>query len=368
MSIAICIERIVLYRVRVPLSVPYKLSFGPVEALDMLLVETITDNGGHGWGEATVLPGYTQESIETVWRTAHTQAVDLINLETHEAGINCMNLHPQTPFTATALVTALEMASGHEVLVNDNERRVPLLAVINATQRDAITEEIERALADHYRTLKVKVGFELAADMQRLAFIQEQVGDRAAIRVDANQGYSQADAITFINSIDPTGIELVEQPCAAGDWRAAVAVARAAQPRGLAIMLDESIFAVADIDRAADLGCAGIIKLKLMKTGGLQALMKDLEHIHQRGMQSVLGNGVAGDIGCWMEACVAARMLDNAGEMNGFLKPRTRLFQVPMRLHAGVLVLAPRGNVADISVNPDREALHAHTLEQQEYY
>ena len=96
--------------------------------------------------------------------------------------------------------------------------------------------------------------------------------------------------------------------------------------------------------------------------------MKDLDHIHRRGMKSVLGNGVAGDIGCWMEACVAARMLDNAGEMNGFLKPRTRLFQVPMHLHAGALVLAPRGNDTVEAVSPDQEALHAHTLEQREFH
>jgi hypothetical protein len=85
-------------------------------------------------------------------------------------------------------------------------------------------------------------------------------------------------------------------------------------------------------------------------------------------MHGVLGNGVAGDIGCWMEACVAARMLDNAGEMNGFLKPRTRLFQVPMHLQAGELVLAPAGSAAGNAVLPDRDALHGHTLERREFH
>jgi len=362
------VEHIVLHRVRTPLSVPYALSFGAVEAFDTVLAEMTTDDGGRGWGEATVLPGYTQETIEQVWQAATSRAADLIGLATDEAKRCSMDLHQQAPFTSTALLSALEMAQGHELLVAGSECRVPLLAVINGTEFGAIDEEIERRLAQGYGTLKVKVGFDLAPDMARLAFIQARVGGRAALRVDANQGYSQADAITFVNGIDPGGIELLEQTCDAGDWQAAVAVAKAAKPRGLAMMLDESIFAAADIDRAADLGCADIIKLKLMKAGGLDALANGLDHIRRRGMRAVLGNGVAGDIGCWMEACVAARMLDNAGEMNGFLKPRTRLFEVPMHLQAGELVLAPAGSAAGNVVLPDRDALHGHTLQRCEFH
>jgi hypothetical protein len=42
-----------------------------------------------------------------------------------------------------------------------------------------------------------------------------------------------------------------------------------------------------------------------------------------------------------MEACVAARYIDNAGEMNGYLKPRRHLLVNPPRFDAGALWLAP---------------------------
>jgi L-alanine-DL-glutamate epimerase-like enolase superfamily enzyme len=361
---AACVERIVLHRVQSPLVVPYKLSFGSMEAFDMVLVEVVLDDGRQGWGEATVVTGYTDETIEQAWRTASGKAHELPGMTIDDAKACCMAIHASAPFTATALVTALEMARGHELLAADDERRTPLLAVINATAPESIVDEIEQRLAQGFATLKVKVGFDLEPDMQRLAFIQDRVSNRARLRVDANQGYSEADAVTFVQRIDPAGIELVEQTCAAGDWPAAVAVARAAGPRGLTMMLDESIYGEAEIDRAADLHCADIIKLKLMKAGGLDALMEGLNHIRRRGMHAVLGNGAAGDIGCWMEACVAAHTLDNAGEMNGFLKPRTRLFQVPMRVQDGDLVLTSGGG----AVAPDREALTAHTIEKQDIH
>jgi hypothetical protein len=58
-------------------------------------------------------------------------------------------------------------------------------------------------------------------------------------------------------------------------------------------------------------------------------------------MKAVLGNGVACDPGCWMEACVAARHIDNAGEMNGFLKSRSQLFTQPLEFRDGSIWLKP---------------------------
>jgi len=356
------LERLTLYRTRILLTRPYKLAFGAVEAFDTLLVETVLDDGRSGWGEATVLTGYTDETMESAWATATAMAPPLVGRATDDAVTDAMARHHDAPFTTTAFVTGVEMALGHALLAGE-ARPAPLLAIVNATERGAIAEEIEARLAEGYKTLKVKVGFDLHPDMDRLAYIQALVGDRAEIRVDGNQGYEQADGVAFVAGIDPTGIELVEQPCAAGDWSAAEAVAKAARPRGVPVMLDESIYGLEDVDRARELDCADIIKLKLMKAGGLDELVAGLRHIRASGMRPVLGNGVAGDIGCWMEARVAAREIDNAGEMNGYLKPRQRLFEVPMRLERGALVFDASG-----AVTPDRDAIAGVTEERKEYF
>ena len=58
-------------------------------------------------------------------------------------------------------------------------------------------------------------------------------------------------------------------------------------------------------------------------------------------MVAVLGDGLSSEPGCWMEACVARATIGNAGEFNGFLKPRARLFQRPLLFEAGELVLQP---------------------------
>jgi L-alanine-DL-glutamate epimerase-like enolase superfamily enzyme len=342
----------------VPLKTPYKLAFGPLYAFDMVLVEVCNDHGDVGWGEATMLTGYTKETIEQAWTTAKEIADGMVGRQVVDLKAGALEHHPRTPFIATAFVSAVELAEGHQILRTDQKRRVPLLAIVNATEFAAIADEVDARLSEGYRTLKVKAGFDLAEDMHRLAFIQDHVAGRARLRVDANQGYSKADGIALVAGMAPDGIELVEQTCAAGDWDAAVAVANAARGSGIRVMLDESIFVLEDVDRAADLNCADIIKLKLLKAGGLDALTHGLAHIRAKGMGRVLGNGVAGDIGCWMEACVAACLIDNAGEMNGFLKPSTRLFEVPMYLESGSLVLT------NGQVRADLEALEHHMLDR----
>ena len=126
------------------------------------------------------------------------------------------------------------------------------------------------------------------------------------------------------------------QPCAAADWQSHMEVVRAAR---VPVMLDESIYGLEEIQRAADLRAARYIKLKLMKLGSMQALGAALERIRALGMRPVLGNGVACDLGCWMEACVAARHIDNAGEMNGFLRAKAGLLTEALEVRAGSLVV-----------------------------
>ena len=116
----------------------------------------------------------------------------------------------------------------------------------------------------------------------------------------------------------------------------------AARGRGIPLMLDESIYSAREIERAAELGAATYIKVKLMKFSSLSRLEASIHRIRELGMRPVLGNGVAADVGCWMEACIAAQCIDNAGEMNGFLKPRDRLMADELVFSEGAIQLQAR--------------------------
>ena len=340
------ITKIDVIKLRLPLTVPYKLAFGPVTELDTIIVQAFDAEGRSGFGEATILTGYTPETIDGAWRMAAEISSSIAGLDVDDAKSIALKQHAKAPFSVTAVVTALEMLEGHEVL-NNTAPAVPLLAILSAMDSDGIAAEIDQHAAAGYTTIKVKIGWDLEDDLSRTAFIQSCLPDGVSIRIDGNQGYSKADGVAYASRVSPDRIELLEQPCHMDDWDAAAALAKI---DNVPFMLDESIYGDAEIERAADLGGVTHVKLKLMKAGSIDNLMRQLRRIRELGMIPVLGNGVASDPGCWMEACVANVLIDNAGEMNGFLKPKAKLFAKPLSVSNGAIVMpSERPELIDLS-------------------
>jgi len=349
------VTEIILHQIKLPLITPYRLSYRVYEDFDPIIVEARDADGRTGWGEGHISPGHTFESIEGGWRFCVEEGKRVLGLPVDEAKTRLEAIQPRSPVAAAGLITALEMLGGHPVLDIAKRQRLPLLTPFHATEADAIGAEVEARIAEGFGTLKVKVGKDVDVDLARVAAVQAAARGRATIRLDANRGFDREDGCRFAAALDPEGIELFEQPCESKDWESNAAVAAVS---AVPVMLDESIYGVADIERAADIEGIGFIKLKLKKMGGLDLLRRGLERIRELGMIPVLGDGVSSEIGCWMEACVARELIDNAGEFNGFLKPKARLFANPLNFENGALEL-------DAGYRPeiDRAALEAHRLD-----
>lgn len=321
-----------------PLVTPYRLSYRTFEEFEPILVEVRDDAGNSGFGEGHISPGSSHETREGGWNFACSHAAALAGLDPNEAVAMLEREIDSSPVATTALTCALEMIQTHPLLEIKDTVRLPLLAPVSGRQRHEIEAEIEKKLASGFRTFKVKVGADLESDLARLSAIQGAVGDRATLRVDANRGFSEQDAVSFATRIEPAGIELFEQPCDADDWDANAAVAKVSR---VPVMLDEPICAVDDIERAATLEGVGYVKLKLKRLGGIKRLHAALVRTRELGLTPVLGDGLGSEPMCWMEACVARSTIDNAGEFNGFLKARDRLFRKPLGFDTGDLVMPP---------------------------
>jgi L-alanine-DL-glutamate epimerase-like enolase superfamily enzyme len=350
------IDYVCVRQVHFPLSTPYKVSLLTLREFDPFVVEVRDTDGRIGYGEALIVPGYTTETVEGTWRLCCSLAERITGRNAEDAeAIARAEVHAGVG-AASAVLAALDMLSGHEVLAPTVDLSIPLLAPLHAEELGALSDEIEDKLAIGFCTLKVKVGFDWQRDLQHVENIQQIVGSRATLRLDANQGFDSADGVAFAKRLTPKDIELFEQPCLLDDWRANAAVAAVST---VPVMLDESIYGVSDIDRAAGIAGIGFVKLKLKKIGSVDMLLGALERIRSNGLTPVLGDGVSLEIGCWAEACVAARTIDNAGEMNGFLKTRERIFENPLPFSEGAIRI-PAGYAPRI----DREILQRCTLRE----
>lgn len=332
------ISEIVLHRVDLPLTTPYRLSYRTFESFEPILVEVRDADGREGLGEQHISPGSSAETREGGWAFAAALAEELVGQSVDDAIGRIEQAAERSKVAVTALATALEMLARPEALETAQETRLPLLTPFNAIEPHAIADEVEQRLEEGFHTFKVKVGKDVAADLLRVAAIQQAAHGRATLRLDANRAFSRAQGVAFVASLDPSGIALMEQPCAADDWEANSEVALASS---VPVMLDEPICSLADIDRAAAMQGVGLCKVKLKRFVTLAGLEAAIARIKAQGLDAVLGDGLGAEIDCWMEACVARRAIDNAGEFNGYLKIRAdaRLLETPLAFENGHLVL-----------------------------
>src|ERR1700743_2597953 len=105
--------RLAAARLKLPLTVPYRLAFGDQHHFDVLLVAAINEQGV-GWGEATILPGYTDETIDQSWELAQQLVSECGAVGALRQAADDL-LH-RAPFTATAFLTALDWLDGHATL------------------------------------------------------------------------------------------------------------------------------------------------------------------------------------------------------------------------------------------------------------
>jgi L-alanine-DL-glutamate epimerase-like enolase superfamily enzyme len=348
------LHELTLRKVRLPLIRPYVLSYRTFTEFEPIIVEARDSDGRIGWSEGHISPGSSRETRDGGWAFCREHAATIVGKDTKAAKATISGHAGDSKVAATALLTAIEMLEDHPLLQIASETRLPLLTPFNSSTPKEIDEEIARRLEEGFRTFKIKVGKDPDADLARVQAVQRAIDGRATMRLDANRAYTQADACRFAAALDPSGIELFEQPCAAHDWNANANVAKAST---VPIMLDEPICAPNDIERAAEIRNVGFCKLKLKRFGGLDLLKEALEKVRQHGMEPVLGDGLSSELGCWMEACVATITIRNAGEFNGFLKPNVRLFAEPLRFAAGELILSP-GFIPTM----DGNALAAHEI------
>jgi L-alanine-DL-glutamate epimerase-like enolase superfamily enzyme len=76
------------------------------------------------------------------------------------------------------------------------------------TARQQAAEGVERG----FKTVYIKIGFDLKNDLALARAIRDEVGDDIAVRVDANEAWSVFEAIDALQRFEDVGVEFVEQP------------------------------------------------------------------------------------------------------------------------------------------------------------
>ncbi len=151
----------------------------------------------------------------------------------------------------------------------------------------AVVAERARRAAD-FPALKIKCGG--PADLDTLRAVRAVY--TGPIRVDANTGWSRADALALLPELVDLRVELIEQPFAARAYRD---LGWLQERSSLPIVADESAVTMEDLD--ALVGVVAAVNVKLAKCGGIRGALEMVHAARAHGMKLMLGCMVETSLG-----------------------------------------------------------------------
>jgi len=244
-------------------SIPMRVRFRGVVAREAALVR-----GPRGWGEFAPFPEY-DDAESSRWLAAAI-----------EAGYN-----------------------GWPAPVRDV---IPVNATIPAVAADQVGEVLARY--DGCTTAKVKVaerGQRLEDDADRVAAVRDIMGPEARIRVDANGGWSVAEATGALSRLATYGLEYAEQPCASVEELAQLRVALARNGIDVLVAADESIRRAWDPMRVVREEAADVIVVKVAPLGGVGAALAIAQEC---GLPTVVSSALDTSVGIRAGLALAAAL------------------------------------------------------------
>jgi muconate cycloisomerase len=316
------IQYIETFLLDVPTIRPHKLSVATMNTQTLVLVRVRCADGITGWGEATTIGGlaYGEESPESI----------KVNIDTHIAPL-LVGMDATLPAKAMAKVRkaiqgnrfakcALETA-----LLDAQARRlgVPLSELLGGRVRAALPVAWTLASGDtakdiaeaehmldirRHRIFKLKIGLRsVDADVAHVLAIKRALGERASVRVDVNQAWSELEAVRGIAQLEAGGVDLIEQPVKAHHT---AALARLARRFDVAIMADEALHGPTDAFELARNDAADVYAVKIAQSGGLMAALEVASIARLAGIGLYGGTMLEGGIGTAATAHVCSTFAD----------------------------------------------------------
>lgn len=291
----VTIQRLEVYCFRVPIANPVSTSFGVMTNRPAVFVCLTDDDGTIGWGEifanwpaagaehrARLL---IEDIADLVFGHASHTASDLFHHLTAKTHIRALQCGEWGPFR--------QVIAGLDIAMHDLFARRAGLSVatmLNADAADAVPvyasgihiNDAGRAIAEQrargHRAFKLKVGFGGSGETHHLTRSITALRQGERLFADANQAWSLAQALEFIEMTADLNLGWIEEPMRAD--RPGAQWAALAKASHTPLAAGENIAGFTGFDTAIEAGYLDIVQPDIAKWGGFTGCL----HVAQQAL------------------------------------------------------------------------------------
>jgi len=346
---------------------PHQLSMTTMKGQTLMIVRIRMSDGIVGIGEGTTIGGlaYGPESPEGMKLAIDTYITPiLLQSDPNRVGptMGAVNKAVQgNNFAKCAVETALVDALGKRYRLSASELlggrfhdRLPVAWTLASGDTGADIAEAEEMLAKRrHNIFKLKIGRgDPQQNITHVAAIKRALGDRASVRVDVNQAWSETVASKCLPLLRDAGVDLIEQPVALRNTRG---LARLARETSVAIMADEALIGPETAFHLAQSAAADVFALKIAQSGGLFATIKVAAIAEAAGIDLYGGTMLEGGIGTVASAQLFSTFprLEWGTELFGPLLLTEEILEEPLE-YGEFSLKVPTGPGLGISIDEDR--------------
>lgn len=285
------IKSIEIYKSRIPLKEPFKISLGILTHAENVIVKISTDGGLTGYGECNPFMRINGESMDTCFIVAQYLAKILQGRNALEIE-DCTHAMDEVIYANSSIKSAFDIALYDIASQNSG---LPLYAFLGGSiTKEIITDytvsidepqKMAKIVSNGFQVIKVKLG-QPEKDVVRIRMIRERIGMEIPIRIDANQGWDVPATIRILNELVPYNIQHCEEPIPRWNYMELAGI-RKESP--IKIMADESCCDHHDAKRLINLGACDLLNVKLGKSGGIFKALKIIQLAEENGIKIQLG-------------------------------------------------------------------------------
>ncbi|MGD2185783.1 MAG: dipeptide epimerase [Desulfobacterales bacterium] len=290
------ISRLEIWPVEMRLAEPYTIAYEQVDSAINIFLRLETNTGLVGYGCAAPDKQVTGETPETVIKIFSDTIEPLVKQsDPLRLALITEKLAPILP-THPSAVAMVDMAL-HDILGKACGLPIcKLLGGFRTRIKTCVTigimplaDTIARAsdwAKKGFRSLKIKGGQNVEEDIEKVLKLREEVSKKIELRFDANQGYTEEEALRFVNATRSARLELIEQPTNKADFDL---LGKITDVVPIPIMADESIMNLRDVFRLARKELVDMVNIKLMKVGGITEATRINAVARAAGLEAMVG-------------------------------------------------------------------------------